>query len=64
MAFLQYITTLEGGDTLVTKDVDDATAVVTRKFTDDGLLMVSFPRYSRGSRSLEISTPGKSKPLI
>jgi hypothetical protein len=38
--FLQYITTLEGGDTLVTKDVDDATAVVTRKFTDDGLLMV------------------------
>jgi hypothetical protein len=38
--FLQYITTLEGGDTLVTKEVDDATAVVTRKFTDGGLLMV------------------------
>ena len=36
---LKYLTTLEG-DTLVTKDLNEPSAIVTRKFTDDGLCMV------------------------
>ena len=32
---------MENGDTLVTKDVKDSGSVATRKFTDDGFVMVS-----------------------
>jgi hypothetical protein len=33
------LTVLEG-DTLVTNEVDQLSAVVTRKFTEDGMIMV------------------------
>ena len=34
-----YITTLEGGDTLMTKKLDDNFSTSSMKFTDDGLII-------------------------